>query len=136
MLGPCQGYVCYGHQIIFSAILELFSKVSGLFRASFLIKVYVRHFVFDYNRAMLDLSLICPYPVAWNFQFLIISLMDQSIDILIHGTKLGPFLDLNLSIWSKSYGQSLLESIIAELSLFLFHLIMSRVPLLRPLVLL
>ena len=43
--------------------------------------------------------------------------MDQSIDILIHGTKLGPFLDLNISIWSKSYGQSLLEPIIAELSL-------------------
>ena len=44
--------------------------------------------------------------------------MEKSIDIPIHGTKLGQFLDLKISIWSKSYSQSLLEPIIAELSLF------------------
>ena len=39
------------------------------------------------------------------------------------GTKLGPFLNLttlNIFIWSKSYGKSLLEPIIAELSLYCY----------------
>ena len=32
------------------------------------------------------------------FNFLIVLLMDQSIDILSQGTKLGPFLDFNISL--------------------------------------
>ena len=78
----------------------------------------------DHDKTMLDICVILPYPVPWDLKFLNFDVWNQARSILDLTT-------LNIFIWSKYYGQSILEPIIAELSLFWLFILGFKVQIAR-----